>query len=339
MALNPRGSTAGKRASGRLTLAPARSSRKSFFYSISVLLVLVPIASLLIYYALLSARSASGETSKVVSGEARSFFVSMHADFQRALETSAKSAVLSSINEVVSTGRPFSDSRSALRNLVVTGSPDGAGEPSPVMGGNFLNAWASNMRNLSFYYGLNSTISIPVSNVTVSHASPFELEFTAQATVVTRPLFNPDSFNLTRTYSASAVVPVEGFEDPLYGLNSYGLVARVISANETPISNSTALDDFIGLKQYVPNADAPDFFNRLEGSLSASQFGFETIVDLNELTAQGLPVRNQSAVDHLYFNSTLPDQGHAVTSSSYAWLRLDCPHAELYGVSGGTQGC
>lgn len=316
-----------------------RTAFKSFFYSISVLIVLIPIVSLLIYYALLSARAGSEGTSKVVTEEAQGFVSSMQADFQRALGTSAKSAVLSSISEVVSNGRPLADSRLALRNLVVTGSSTGSGGTSPVMGENYLQAWAGSMQNLSQYYGLNSTISIPVSNVTVNHSSPYELVFTAQVTVLTRPLSDPQSFNFTRTYSATAVVPIDGFEDPLFELNSYGLVARVFARNTTPLTNVTLLDDFIRLKQYAPDSDAPDFFNRLEGSLSGSQFGTEAMVNPNEFIAQGLPVHNQSYVDHYYFNATLSDQGHAVTGSSYSWLRLDCAHAAFFKVTAFTQGC
>ncbi len=315
------------------------SARKGFFYSISVLIILVPLIALLVYYSLLSANSSSAETSKVVSEEAENFVLSIDADFQRALQASAKSAMLSSISEVVSHGQPQANARNALKNLVVTGSSSGSGQAYPAMGQNYLQNWASSMQNLSRYYGLNSTITVNASNVNVSNYGPFTIVFTANLSVFTTPLVNPQSFNFTRNYTARAVVSIEGFEDPFYELNSQGLIARIFVQNSSAIANSTQLDSMISDKLYVPDSDAPDFFNRLEGNLSASPYGIETIVNINEFIAQDIPIHNQSHVDHLYFNSSLSDKGHQVTSVSNSWLRLDCAHAVLFGVNGTTQGC
>lgn len=322
-----------------LNLRPVGSSRKGFFYSISVLIVLVPLIALLVYYSLLSSGSSSAETSKVVSEEAENFVLSIDADFHRALQTSAKSAVLSSISEVISHGQPQANARTALKNLVATGSSSGEGQTYPSMGQNYLQSWADSMQNLSLYYGLNSTITVNASSVDVSNYGPFALVFAANISVFTQPKLNPQSFNFTRNYTARAVVSIEGFEDPLYELNSQGVIARLFAQNSTAITNATLLDSMISDKLYVPDPDAPDFFNRLEGNLSASPYGIETIVNINEFISQDIPIHNQSHVDHLYFNSSLSDQGHPVNSTSGSWLRLDCAHASFFGVADTTQTC
>ncbi len=313
--------------------------KKSFFYSIAVLIVLTPLIALVVFYSITSAQTSSAGVSKVVSREAVNFITSTESDFSRALGTTAKSAVLSSISKVVSEGVPLADSRSSLKNLVINGSFDGSGSTYPPMGFNYLSRWVSTMQNLSLYYGLNSTITITPNNVSVSNAGPYALLFSANLSVFAQPLSNPGAFNFSRVYFASAVVSIEGFEDPLYALNSQGLVSRIFLANSSNAYGIAALDQAISSEVYVPNADAPDFFHRLEGNLSPSAFGIETIVNINEFTAQDLPTHNQSHADHYYFNSTLSDQGLRVTGSSHSWLKLDCVHAAFYGVTAQTPGC
>ncbi|MEM4255370.1 MAG: hypothetical protein QXR53_03505 [Candidatus Norongarragalinales archaeon] len=312
---------------------------KAFFYSIAVLIILTPLIALVVFYSINSSQSYSAGVSKVVSREAVNFINSIDSDFSRALGASGKSAVLSAISTVVSEGAPLADSRASLKNLVVNGSADGSAPSYPAMGFNYLSHWTSSMQNLSLYYGLNSTISITPNDVSVSNYGPYAVLFSANVSVFVKPLANPDSFNFTRVYSAVAVVSIESFEDPLYALNSQGIVSRLFYANSSDVFGIAALDNAITSEAYVPNPDSPDFFNRLEGNLSASQFGIETIVNLNEFIAQDLPIRNQSHADHLYFNTTLSDQGNRVTGSSHAWLKLDCAHAAFYGVTAQTPGC
>ena len=313
--------------------------KKSFFYSIAVLIVLTPLIALVVFYSMTSAQTSSSGVSKVVSREAVNFVNSIDYDFERALATSAKSAVVSSISRVISQGQPLADARLSLESLAYNGSFQDSSSVYPSMGSNYLYSWASAMQNLSLYYGLNSTISLSKSNVSVSSAGPFSLSFTADISVFAQPLSNPGAFNFSKKYSASTVVSIAGFEDPLFALNSQGLVSRPFSQNESNVVGVAALDQAVAQKRYVPNAGAPDFLNRLEGNLSASAFGIETVVNPNEFTAQDLPVHNQSHSDHLYFNSTLPDLGLRVTGSSYSWLKLDCEHSVFYGVTAQTPGC
>ena len=314
-------------------------AKKSFFYSIAVLIVLTPLIALVVFYSISSSQTSSSGVSKVVSREAVNFINSIDSDFERALTTSAKSAVVSSISRVVSEGQPLDDARLSLENLAYNGTFPDSASAYPTMGFNYLSRWASTMQNLSRYYGLNSTISFSPSDISVSSHGPFELLFTANISVFTQPSSNPGAFNFTKTYSTTAVVSIEGFEDPLFALNSQGLVSRVFKQNASGVAGVAALDQAIAQKYYVPDADAPGFLNKLEGNLFASEFGIETIINPNEFIAQDLPAHNQSHVDFLYFNSTLSDQGVRVTGSSYPWLKLDCAHAAFYGVTAQTPGC
>lgn len=312
---------------------------KAFFYSMAVLLLLGPLIALVVYYSAVSAQTESQSVSHSVSLHAAGFVRAVEADFPRALHASSKSAIASSISKVVSEGNALQNSTQSLQNLAATGSFDENGTVYPAMGFNYLGHWAQAMQNLSLQYGLNSTISVIASNVTVSQHDPFQLKFTAVVSVFSRPVSTSYAFNFTRSFNTSVTVSIEGFEDPLYALNSQGLVARVFKRNSQQVSNATSLGEFISDEEYLASSEAPDFLHRLEADLSPSQFGLETVVDLNELAAQDIEIHNQSNVDHLYFNDTLSDQGHAVNGTGHSWLRLDCTHAQSFGVEQNTQGC
>jgi len=305
----------------------------------SVLIILAPLIALVAYYALLSTQASSASVSKTVSVEASNFVNSIGFDFERALEISAKSAVVSAVDRVVSDGIPLSDSRAALRMLVTNGSFPGDNQTYPVMSSNHLSNWAERMQNLSQYYGLNATITVALDNVTVYSYDEFTLVFAANISVFAQPLSNPQDFNFSRTYPAQAKVTLDGTEDPLYALNTQGLLGRVFAKNTTPIGNITAFDAAIDSNLYITNPDAPDFFNRLEGKLAPSLFGVETIVNINDLIAQDIPVHNQSLIDHIYFNQTLPPEAYKVNTSTHPWLRIDCVHAWRYHIDDGVAEC
>ncbi|MFH0923085.1 MAG: hypothetical protein V1811_03435 [Candidatus Micrarchaeota archaeon] len=312
---------------------------KGFFYTISVLIIIMPMIALVSYYAYLSTQSASAGVSKTVSVEASNFINSIDFDFERALEISAKSAIVSAVDRVVSDGVPLTDARLALRTLVVNGSFPNDNQTYPIMSSNHISNWISRMQNLSQYYGLNTTIAVQTENVSVYHYDTFTLVFAANVSVFAQPLSNPEDFNFSRTYPAQITVTIEKMEDPLYALNTQGLLARVFMQNTSDVNNVTGLDNAILNKLYVPNPDAPDFFDRLEGKTSSSPFGCETFVNINELIAQDLPVHNQSMVDHIYFNETLPIEAYRVNNSAYSWFRIDCAHAYRYHVDDSVEEC
>lgn len=311
--------------------------QRGFFYSLSVLVLVAPVLALMLFYADLSTSARSATVSEVVSAESLRVIQGIEADFERALLSSSRSAAVSAVGKVVNDGQPLSDARVAIRNLVVNGS-FGPGEPVyPSMGQNFLSRWTSNMRQLSSAYGLDVTLE--VTQVNVSSKTPSSLVFSANLSLFVQPQKEPAAFNFTKSYFQQVAVSIEGFEDPLFSLNTNGVLSRVFSFNATNVGNISALEAFVSEKKYAPNPDSPDFFYRLEGKLLPSPNGVETIINPNELSAQDLPIHAQSHADHFYFNSTMPNQGRRVLSSTHPWLQLDCPHAAYFGVTDQTEGC
>ncbi len=314
-----------------------RFRKKGFFYTLSVLVLALPLIALMLFYTDLSTPARSTVVSAVVSSESLHAIQGIETDFERALRSSAQSAMASSVGRVVSEGRPLADAPVSMQNLVISGSFV-QGEPvSPTMGPNYLSLWMTNMRTIFSAYGLDVTLN--VTHVNVSPLTPSTLLFSANLSLFVQPQADPQSFNFTQVYVQRVVLSIEGLEDPLVALRTNGVVSRVFAFNASPVANLSTLEAFISEKKYAPNPDAPDFLNRLEGKLSPALHGIETIVNPNELSAQELPTRIQSHADHVYFNDTLSNQGTRVLSNAHPWLLLDCPHAATFGVSAQTQGC
>jgi hypothetical protein len=133
----------------------------------------------------------------------------------------------------------------------------------------------------------------------------------------------------------SGFVPIEGFEDPVY----------IVETQTVAASNKikrTTVDDFSvpgalqlhASNQFYTNStgEAPSFLDRLKGDLSATSVnGIESLVDTtNPNLPNGGAPSDTSIVDHIYFGT--PISGCS-TSGNSPWVILDGGHLGLYGAS------
>jgi len=145
------------------------------------------------------------------------------------------------------------------------------------------------------------------------------------------------SFNLTMVDNAGVVswnkkeeikslINIEGFEDPLYILNSNGKVLYKINK-----SDGESLKNHLENHLYQEDSDAPSFLDRLEGKTTPDANGIESFVDLEEFSKQGLQTKDKSAVDHVYFSSDNPQASNVQGMPS--WFRLDAVHMTKYNAT------
>ncbi|MBT3642529.1 hypothetical protein HN876_02160 [archaeon] len=157
------------------------------------------------------------------------------------------------------------------------------------------------------------------------------------------------SFNLTvedlsglakwdRFQVIEARVPIEGFEDPLFLVNTNAMISRRFNQSIYSFGNETAFDvgDFeshVAGGYYFNNPSAPSFLNRLEGNLSSNDQGIESFVIISDLIGQGIPSSTKSMTDHIYFSSNNPSHFGVVGMSS--WFRIDDESNRLnyYGIN------
>ncbi|MFH0835949.1 MAG: hypothetical protein V1834_02190 [Candidatus Micrarchaeota archaeon] len=313
---------------------------RGFVFSLIALLLLIPLALLVIWNASASSSSSEQLVVRMKGGELANFAASISQDSQRALEISAKSALVALIGHVIAEGNPADDSQARILELMFNGTYGGL--PSSIMQNNSLSGWALRVQSKSWAYGLNASVTI--NSVSVDQLDSFTLLFSMNLSVKVRA--QDDSMNFSRNYDLKKKVSVEGLEDVSFPLNSYGLIKRQYAANSTRVYGVTALQSAIQSKIYVSSSDAPGFLDKLEGAMAPSGkypspfgavTGLETFIDPLEFYTQDLPIfLNVSAIDHFYFNETkLP--GKAINQTAYPeftydYFALDDGKAEAYGV-------
>lgn len=313
--------------------------KKGLLYSIMTLALLTPIILLAAFHVYQANEESSFLVARVVGGELANYAESISVDFPRALKASSHGAIIGAINHVIGAGEPLEDAVSAISELAVNGTFEGV--PSSIMGGeesnNTLQSWAERVEEKGRAYGFDVEAELLYYNVT--QLSYRELLFEGNISVFARA----DSFhaNFSRVYSASVTVDLNGMEDPLLPLNTYGVAQRIIEFNSSSVLGVSAFDSATSQGLYWPSQDGASFLDRLEGRAYTSEYyasqgegvvGMQSVVDLGYLIAQELPVElNKSVVDNHYFNETAPE-AWAVEGSAYWWAYLDEETADYLGV-------
>ncbi len=299
--------------------------KRGFFFTVIALLMM-----LLVFFTLSIESSKQHREQALVTAVRLStmsdFIASLEDDMSRALYISGFRAMLTLVQEVISTGAFLEDADNALLQAVVNGTVGNA--TAPLMENSTFTLWIAKIEQNAVLMDVN--VSIVLGNITLVQDDPWEIDLRAQVA------FNVSDMKRTSSWYREkeivAHVPLIGLEDPVYAVNSYGLLTNtVIPANITDFVDE-ATNDTAGLQlhlnhsYYLASPDAPTFLMRLEGNLSASPFGIESLINLNGFIEQGIPISERSAVDYIYFSnvthtpnriwnmSTLPD---------WNWFRLD----------------
>ncbi len=124
----------------------------------------------------------------------------------------------------------------------------------------------------------------------------------------------------------TAFIPVEGFEDPIYIINTYAKISRNI--NQTPYEgnyvvggDATNLSSHVDNGYYAANSFAPSFLRRLEGDTSADVNGIESFVNIPELSTQGIPTSTKTNIDYIYFSTNNP--AYTSVPGMPLWFNID----------------
>lgn len=179
---------------------------------------------------------------------------------------------------------------------------------------------------------LNAELTLSQPTIQVFQRDPWQVIVQINTTLVLND--KNDKANWTIRESIETPLRVENFEDPLYLVSTNGLVTHKII--RTPYENFTQGADVTNLIDHATNSYytatslAPSFIQRLEGNLTPSENGIESLVNLQELSGAGITVQDKSVVDHLYFSPQNPSAYRIQGMPS--WFKIDDAHLQLYGV-------
>lgn len=182
---------------------------------------------------------------------------------------------------------------------------------------------------------INAEIYLENPSITITQLDAWKVQAQLNATLIINDKSNLASWN--RTDSFVATIPITTFLDPIYHIETGGVVENKIV--QTPYEIFILGSDYSNLISHFQNSyykestSAPDFLSRFEGNFSASVFGIESIVYPQSLTQRGLSVKYKSLIDYIYFSSSNPSI-YSVPGVTNLIIDDEDNHLTEYDVSG-----
>ncbi|MBI4451232.1 hypothetical protein HY642_04615 [Candidatus Woesearchaeota archaeon] len=305
----------------------AMNKRGVFFTIIAVLLVALAVVTMLSFTATTPMHAQSAEV-RIRTLDA--FLRDTETNIDRALTIAATRAILAFEQEALSAGKYIDSVQAAFPAAVLNGTYHN--RTLTLLENATLEDWTGRVKAQAATIGIQ--IDLGFSDVAITHASPWILQANLTASISLADAGGLASFAVV--YKSNASFSIIGFEDPLYPLNTLARVPNII--NQSPFAGfvtnneTTNLQLHVNHSYYIAHPDAPSFLMRLEGNLSNSTHGIESLVYLPKLSAQNIALKSRTVVDYLYFgNQTVTD--YAILNMS-SWFRIDEAHLAAYEVDG-----
>jgi hypothetical protein len=301
------------------------NKRAMFFTMTAIIILCLFLLSYTIYSVV--------EDRKVIDkriGSMNNFVFSLEKDMSRQGYISGYRAILSLESYITSNGTFLTDSQNSISETILNGTING--QPVNLMEGYKLGDWNSRIQD--FGDKMNLDINYSLKNVTVNQDDPWNVNINMEVSLFIKDKGNLASWNKTEIITSK--IEITNFEDPLYIVNTNGLVANKI--NKTiyiPFVNENDVTNLILHNQntyYIESSSGPSFLNRLEGKTTASPNGIESLIYLPALSSQGITTLDKSCVDYIYFSSNNPSS-HNIQGMP-GWFKLDDAHLTVYNVSG-----
>lgn len=167
----------------------------------------------------------------------------------------------------------------------------------------------------------------PPSSIDVVQDDPWSFKLVVTFDMKVRDREGLAEWNKTQVISPA--IPVTGFRDPVYNVETYNRVERLVQKTSFELWDAENLEDHIEMKLYYNNSEAPSYLNRLVGNFSEDVNGIESFVFRPDLVTQGIPSPEKSCVDYIYFSSENPSYS-SVAGVYPSWFRIDSEHKDIY---------
>jgi hypothetical protein len=303
------------------------ADKRGIFFTLVTITILTLFAGTYSTYTLFQDRSPINNRITTLNN----FVASVEEDLPRQIYVSGYRAIFLFNKKIVETGNYISDPQASLSELFFNATLNGTTQELMV------DATFQELENflLSNAEKINANISLENPTISLSQTDPWNLEITFNSTLIIEDLGKLASWN--RTYSTITKIPITNFDDPIYSANTQGKVLNRIT--KTPYENFVTGADYTNLTNhfqnslYVTSTSAPSFLMRLQGDMSASPNGIESLVNPQELSTAGLSVKYKSVVDYIYFSTSNPSK-FTVPSVPNLILDDENNHLTIYNVSG-----
>ncbi len=310
--------------------------RKGFIYTIVAVMFLVIIGSVFFSF------SKRDTHESFVSVEHRvqimnDFIKNLERDSARASYIAGFRSLIAMEQHVTSTGRPLSNSDAVFLQAFVNGSIDGTSYV--ILQNSTFNDYLLRMQQEVRSQGILCNISI--INVSLFQTDPWNLRVNYTLEIFVTDSQSTASFRTNKTFIG--MVPIVDIRDPLFAMNTYGRVQRTIKPSNITIfiddagnkNDTTEFMHHFNNSYYLATGKGPSILMRFANNTNDSIYGIESLIDTNELVAQGISVNSRaSVVDYLYFNAT-PALAYACNIQNIpSYVQFDYNHLDTYQIQG-----
>jgi len=253
------------------------------------------------------------------------FVNSLEEDLPRKLYISGYRIIFLYEKRILESGNYISDVNASFSEAFFNGTIEGSINSEEV-------AFLEGVRFLDIEQAINeksSKVNLRVDlenpRVEVDQIDPWNVHVSLVVDLSVADENNLASWNSTKT--VEAFIPTENFEDPIYLINFNGLYAPRV--NQTPYTifvdeyDVTNILDHIEKGYYINSTDGPSFLMRLEGNLSSSIYGVESLINLQKVSDQGFTIEEKSVRDHVYFSEENPDIFCDESNVFPSWFRIE----------------
>lgn len=263
---------------------------------------------------------SSGVVRAKISG-LNSLFLDIERDLERSVDITAFRGFLAIVQYETQEGEYVSDINNAFRSVFLNGTINST--TVDVMTNNTFMDWLYKIQLQAQLF--NAQFHATVLNLTINQSDPWHVTIIASINLSLDDVSDTASWDTTLTVSTR--MRIDGIEDPVYALESGGVLMNQITQAPTTDfvtgADVTNLERHANNSYYVAHDDAPSFLMRLEGNLSAHPLGIESMVNIDTLElGGGTPKAGyKTVIDHLYFSSFSGD-GYQVEGMP-EWFMLD----------------
>jgi hypothetical protein len=311
-----------------------RLGRRGVMYTVVAIMILAVVGA--IFFT--QARRTGHESAAAGAERVRTvndFIHSFERDSQRAAYISGFRGFIAMEQYVTSTGSFITDPENTFRGVFLNGTIRGMN--FTIMENSSFNDYVGRAQYNAAQQGI--LLNATVSNVSLWQVDPWNVMVNYTLVMDVDDTRGTAQWHITKTLTGK--VPITDLRDPLFTARTYGRIQRVIKPTNVTLFVNDAADanDTTGLmahfntSAYVAAGRGPTMLMRFSGNISDSEFGIESLIDTEDLAAQGLPVNTSaSVVDYEYFRN-MPAYACSIQNVP-SRVRLDIDHLGTYQVQG-----
>jgi hypothetical protein len=263
------------------------------------------------------------------------FIDDFNKDFDRAIYIGGYRALLSVYAHMRDKGNYIDDFDELFSEILLNGTANNT--PVSLMQegteGASIQSWLARVNEEANDLNIDATINI--SRIHVTQNDPWSIAINVDTDVIIEDTKGLAKWDFTKTYTRK--ISIIGFEDPIYIVNTEDKITNLI--NITPDmdfvndadNDTTILVSHLMNSYYIASNTSPTFLMRFVGNFSPSENGIESMVDLEYLNSQSIPLNDKSVIDYIYFSNLTSSDNCNVTGMP-SWFRIDDDHVEVYEI-------